>query len=196
MAARSRPMCADIPTRVTVRHGIAWPHGLADPWQKSTCLLYAACSDAPDGNEGSAARYALLVRTASTPWKPEGWTRGRLRCGLVAGPVFVAVFLGEGAVRDGYQPLRHPVSSLALGPGGWVQAVQLASWRTGRRGFGLYSAGTAITMLATMALAAAGFGQSPRLVKFGGLFQRASIITGFAWLAALSAQALHATRAS
>jgi hypothetical protein len=45
-------------------------------------------------------------------------------------------------------------------------------------------------MLATMALAAAGFGQSPRLVHLGGLFQRASIITGFTWLTARSARAL------
>jgi hypothetical protein len=64
------------------------------------------------------------------------------------------------------------------------------SWRAGQRRFGLYSAGTAITMLATMALAGAGFSQSPRLVHLGGLFQRASIITGFAWLTALSARAL------
>jgi hypothetical protein len=49
------------------------------------------------------------------------------------------------------------------------------------------SAGTAVTMLTTMALAGAGFGQSPRLINLGGLFQRASIITGFAWLTALSA---------
>ena len=48
-------------------------------------------------------------------------------------------------------------------------------------------------MLATMALAGAGFSQSPRLVKIGGLFQRASIITGFAWLTALSARALRRT---
>ncbi|MGE5132680.1 MAG: hypothetical protein ACM32E_07185 [Gemmatimonadota bacterium] len=60
----------------------------------------------------------------------------------------------------------------------------------GQRGFALYSAGTAITMPATMALAAAGFGQSPRLAGLGGLFQRASIITGFAWLTAVSARAL------
>src|SRR4029077_7622385 len=56
------------------------------------------------------------------------------------------------------------------------------SWRAGQHRFGLYSAGTAVTMLAAMALAGAGFGQSPRLVSLGGLCQRASIITGFAWL--------------
>ena len=34
-------------------------------------------------------------------------------------------------------------------------------------------------MLATMALAGAGFNQSPRLNNLAGLFQRASIVTGF-----------------
>jgi Protein of unknown function (DUF998) len=199
---------------------------------------------------------------------------------VAAGPVFTAVFLLEGAVRDGYRPLRHPVSSLALGPRGWIQAGNFAvagtlflagaaglaragdpaasrraapaligaagagliaaavfptdpvsgyppgtpealtqpsragvahnlaavpvflglpaaalacgwrSWRAGQRGFGLYSAGTAAAMPAAMALAGAGFGQEPRLVPLGGLFQRASIITGFGWLAVLSARAL------
>jgi Protein of unknown function (DUF998) len=208
------------------------------------------------------------------------WTRSLLRCGLAAGPVFVAVFLAEGAVREDYRPLRHPVSSLALGSRGWVQignfavtgtlllagaaglsraadqtgarragpvligaagagllssaafvtdpvsgyppgtsdaiehpsrtgtihnlsaipvflglpAAALASgwrsWRTGQRGFGLYSAGTAVVMLATMLLFSAGFGQVPRLVNLGGLFQRISIITGFAWVSAVAARTL------
>ena len=47
-------------------------------------------------------------------------------------------------------------------------------------------------MPGTMGLAGAGFGQSSRLVPVGGLFQRASIITGFAWLSVLSARALRA----
>ncbi len=220
------------------------------------------------------------MKTASIPGKPQAWTRRLLRCGVAAGPVFVAAFLLEGAARDGYRPLRHPVSYLALGSRGWIQAGNFAvtgtlflagaaglaragdpatssrvapaligaagvgligaavfttdpvsgyppgtpdaltrpsptgtahnlaavpvffglpaaalacswrSWRAGQRGFGLYSAGTAITLLATMTLSAAGFGQSPRLVNRGGLFQRASIITGFAWLTALSVRAL------
>jgi Protein of unknown function (DUF998) len=235
------------------------------------------------------ARYASLVRTASVPGTPQAWTRGLLRCGVVAGPVFVAVFLLEGAVRDGYHPLRHPVSSLALGSRGWIQTGNFAvagtlflagaaglaragdpaagsrvapaligaagagligsavfttdpvsgyppgtpdaltqpsqagaahnlaavpvffglpaaalacgwrSWRGGQRGSALYSGGTAVTMLATMALAGAGFGQAPRLVHLGGLFQRASIITGFTWLTVLFARALqraHSTTAS
>jgi len=220
------------------------------------------------------------VKPATAPGRPAIWTRRLLRCGLAAGPVFVTAFVAEGAARDGYRPLRHPVSSLALGPGGWVQAANFAvtgilflaaaaglaraddsatgtravpaligvagvgligsaifptdpvsgyppgtpdlpcapsragtvhnlaaipvfaglpaaaasaSWRSfriGQRGWGLYCAGTAITMGAAMALAGAGFGQSPRLVRLGGLFQRASIVTGFAWLTALSARAL------
>jgi hypothetical protein len=55
-----------------------------------------------------------------------GQTRSLLRCGIWAGPVFAATFLAEGAARDGYRPLRHPVSSLALGPGGWIQTVNFA----------------------------------------------------------------------
>ena len=228
------------------------------------------------------ARYASLVNPASIPGTRQAWTRRLLRCGVAAGPVFVAVFLVEGIVRDGYRPLRHPVSSLALGPRGWIQAGNFAvagtlflagaaglaragdaaasraapaligaagagligaaafptdpvsgyppgtpdaltrptrtgiahnlaavpvfaglpaaalasgwrSWRVGQHRFGLYSVGTAVTMLTTMALAGAGFGQSPGLINLGGLFQRASIITGFAWLTALSAQALRRT---
>jgi hypothetical protein len=64
------------------------------------------------------------------------------------------------------------------------------SWRAGQRTFALYSASTAVTMTATTALASAGFSQAPRFVRLGGLFQRASIITGFAWLTALSTRAL------
>jgi Protein of unknown function (DUF998) len=219
------------------------------------------------------------VSTTSSPGPPQAWTRRLLWCGVAAGPVFIAVFLVEGAIRDGYRPLRHPVSSLALGSRGWIQTGNFAvagtlflagaaglaragdpaasrraapaligaagagligaalfptdpvsgypqtagvltgpsrtgtahnvaavpvffglpaaalaaswrSWRAGQRRFGLYSAGTAVTMLATIALAGAGFGQSPRLVRFGGLFQRVSIIAGFAWLTALSVRAL------
>ncbi len=55
-----------------------------------------------------------------------GQTRRLLRCGIWAGPVFTATFLAEGAARDGYRPLCHPVSSLALGPRGWVQTANFA----------------------------------------------------------------------
>jgi hypothetical protein len=235
---------------------------------------------------GTWPRYAALVNPASIPGMPQAWTRRLLRCGVAAGPVFVVVFLLEGAVRDGYRPLRHPVSSLSLGPRGWIQTGNFAvagtlfmagaaglasaadavassraapaligaagagligsavfttdpvsgypagtpdaptgasatgmahnlaavpvflglpaaalacgwrSWRAGRRSFGSYSASSAVIMLTTIALAGAGFGQSPRLVNCAGLLQRISIITGFGWLTALSAQALRRTPAT
>jgi hypothetical protein len=218
------------------------------------------------------------------PGRLAGQTGRLLRCGIWAGPVFAATFLAEGAVRDGYQPLRLPVSSLALGPRGWIQTANFAvtgvlclagaaglrlagdrpagsrsgpvmvaaagagligsaafrtdpvggyppgtpdlpaessrtgtahnltavpvffglsaaaacygwrSWRAGQPpGFAVYCAATAVTVPVTTTLAGAGFGQSSRLGRYGGLFQRASIITGFAWLTAVSARALQRT---
>ncbi|MEU8193019.1 DUF998 domain-containing protein [Microbispora amethystogenes] len=46
-----------------------------------------------------------------------------LTCGLVAGPLFTVAYLTEGALRAHYRPLRHPVSSLAIGDRGWTQTV-------------------------------------------------------------------------
>lgn len=47
--------------------------------------------------------------------------------GALAGPAFVVAFLVEGARRPGYEPARHPVSSLSLGPGGWHQVANFAT---------------------------------------------------------------------
>ena len=67
-----------------------------------------------------------------------GATAKRLvRCGAAAGPLFVTTFLVEGARRQGYNPLRHPVSSLSLGSRGWVQVANFAVTGT------LYLAGAA-----------------------------------------------------
>lgn len=50
-------------------------------------------------------------------------TRQLLACGVIAGPLFVVAFLVEGVTRADYDPLRHPVSSLALGELGWTQVA-------------------------------------------------------------------------
>jgi hypothetical membrane protein len=42
---------------------------------------------------------------------------------VIAGPLFTLAWAVEGATRAGYDPLRHPVSSLAIGPTGWAQVV-------------------------------------------------------------------------
>jgi hypothetical protein len=52
--------------------------------------------------------------------------RRLLTGGAVAGPLFIGTFLAEGATREGYDPVRHPVSGLALGPGGWQQTANFS----------------------------------------------------------------------
>jgi hypothetical protein len=129
---------------------------------------------------------------------------GRVLIGAAgAGLIGAALFATDSV--SGYPPgtpdaLTQPtrtgiIHNLAAVPVflGLPAAALTSSWqsvRTGHRRFGLYCAATATTMLATTALASAGFGQAPRLVNLAGLFQRASIVTGFGWLTMLSAQAL------
>lgn len=47
-------------------------------------------------------------------------TRLLLACGAVGPPLFVVVFLVDGATRPGYDPWRHWVSHLGLGDRGWL----------------------------------------------------------------------------
>jgi uncharacterized membrane protein YhaH (DUF805 family) len=56
----------------------------------------------------------------SSATTPTG-TRALLACGVVAGPLFVAVGLLQMLTRDGFDPTRHPLSLLSLGDLGWVQ---------------------------------------------------------------------------
>jgi hypothetical membrane protein len=104
----------------------------------------------------------------SAPVAVTGSTTSRLvSCGLIAGPLFVVAFLIQGALKgSGYDALRHPVSSLALGDHGWVQtanfllcglltiAFAVGLWRSGLRvggvligiwGLGLVGAGVFVT---------------------------------------------------
>jgi hypothetical protein len=62
----------------------------------------------------------MVVREATSQ---DVVTRGLLWCGVAAGPLFLLTALAEGATRADYYPLRHPVSSLALGPDGWMQVA-------------------------------------------------------------------------
>ncbi len=41
--------------------------------------------------------------------------------GAIAGPLFTIAWIIEGITRADYNPLRHPISSLALGDLGWTQ---------------------------------------------------------------------------
>jgi hypothetical membrane protein len=53
--------------------------------------------------------------------EPDRVTRRLLAAGAVGPPLFVAVFLVDGATRPGYDPTYHPVSALSLGDRGWLQ---------------------------------------------------------------------------
>jgi hypothetical protein len=50
-----------------------------------------------------------------------------LVCGIVAGPLFVALWLIQALTRDGFDPNYHPVSLLSLGSMGWVQIVNFVA---------------------------------------------------------------------
>ncbi|MEU7914775.1 DUF998 domain-containing protein [Microbispora bryophytorum] len=93
-----------------------------------------------------------------------------LACGLVVGPLFTVAYLAEGATRAYYRPLRHPVSSLALGDRGWTQTANF------------FVAG----------LLSLAFAQKERLVAVGGLIQRVSVTIAWAWLAVLAVHTLGA----
>lgn len=53
-------------------------------------------------------------------------TRSLLGYGVLVGPFYLAVSLVQAFVRDGFDLMRHALSLLANGPGGWVQTANLA----------------------------------------------------------------------
>jgi hypothetical protein len=57
---------------------------------------------------------------------PAAVTRSLLAYGVVVGPFYLALGVGQGLLRDGFSFARHPLSVLANGPGGWVQTANLA----------------------------------------------------------------------
>lgn len=50
-------------------------------------------------------------------------TRRRLWCGVIAGPLLVGVLLAQALLNPGYDAGSDPISSLSLGPHGWVQVA-------------------------------------------------------------------------
>jgi uncharacterized protein DUF998 len=63
------------------------------------------------------------MRTNASDGAGGAATRSLLRCGVLAGPFYLAVGLGQALLRDGFDLGRHPLSVLANGPGGWIQIV-------------------------------------------------------------------------
>jgi hypothetical protein len=56
---------------------------------------------------------------------PASVTRSLLGYGMLAGPFYLALGVGQGLVRDGFSFARHPLSVLANGPGGLFQTANL-----------------------------------------------------------------------
>ncbi|MEJ7677744.1 MAG: DUF998 domain-containing protein [Segetibacter sp.] len=44
-----------------------------------------------------------------------------LLCGIIAGPIFLLLVIVEGHIRDDYNALRYPLSSLSFGEHAWMQ---------------------------------------------------------------------------
>lgn len=49
--------------------------------------------------------------------------RALLLAGAAAGPLFYGLVLAQSLVRPGFSLVKHPLSLLSVGPGGWVQRV-------------------------------------------------------------------------
>jgi len=62
-----------------------------------------------------------MAQQTAPPGAPTTQTTRLLACGIVAGPLFLAVGLTQAFTRDGFDLSRHPLSLLSLGELGWVQ---------------------------------------------------------------------------
>jgi len=69
-------------------------------------------------------------------------TTSLLRAGLVGPVLFVLVFIVDGATRPGYDPVKHFVSLLSLGEGGWLQ---IANFVVAGTLYGTFAVGVART---------------------------------------------------
>ena len=87
-------------------------------------------------------------------------TRALLTAGVVAGPLYVAVWLGQAFTRDGFDITRHPASLLANGGPGWIQTTNFVV-------SGLLSIAAAVGLRRT--LTGRGRTWAPRLVTAYGV---------------------------
>ena len=54
-------------------------------------------------------------------------TRSLLRLGVIVGPLYLALGVAQGLLREGFSFQRHALSILANGPGGWVQTLNFVA---------------------------------------------------------------------
>lgn len=87
-------------------------------------------------------------------------TRALLTGGIVAGPLYVAVWLIQAITREGFDLTRHPASLLANGGPGWIQTTNFVI-------AGLLSIGAAVGLRRT--LTGRGSTWAPRLLGAYGV---------------------------
>jgi len=62
-----------------------------------------------------------MTQQSASPAAPSTETARLLACGVVAGPLFIAVLMIQAFAREGFDLSRHPLSLLSLGDLGWIQ---------------------------------------------------------------------------
>ena len=62
-----------------------------------------------------------MTQQTVSPAAPSEETARLLACGVVAGPLFLAVLMIQAFTREGFDLSRHPLSLLSLGDLGWIQ---------------------------------------------------------------------------
>jgi Protein of unknown function (DUF998) len=62
-----------------------------------------------------------------SPAAPSAETARLLACGVVAGPLFLAVLMIQAFTREGFDLSRHPLSLLSLGDLGWIQIANFVA---------------------------------------------------------------------
>src|SRR5919198_707623 len=140
-----------------------------------------------------------MARTVTRPAVPSTTTRRLLACGVVAGPLYFAVGLGQAFTREGFDVGRHALSLLENGRLGWIQignflvtgllavacAVGVARGLAalGRRRAAAASRAAGAVTLAGVAATFATAG-SPAAVAAVYL----AVVVGWAWLAMVAAR--------
>src|SRR5690606_41255032 len=61
---------------------------------------------------------------AATSSEEQELTRKLLNCGIVAGPIYLALGIGQGVRREGFDFSRHALSLLANGSGRRIQTAE------------------------------------------------------------------------
>jgi len=133
-----------------------------------------------------------------------------LACGIVAGPLFLAVWLIQAFTREGFDPTYHPLSLLSLGNLGWIQIANFAltgalyvacaagMWRVlrpgrggtwgpilvGANGIGLIVAGVFVTDAGAGFPPGAPAGAPEQISWHGLLHELGFIVATVSWLAA------------